>query len=117
VRQDCEKQFHVSPFMDMAMRYAFDIRPPAEDLFVGIRTSDAEGPMLLATFAARRAELTDAALLAAFLGHPLLALKVVGAIHWEALKLWLKGVRLRPMPPAPPRAVTAVLPPATRKAA
>ena len=110
VRQACDKLFHVSPFMDMDMRYAFEIRPPAEALFVGVTTSDAQGPMLLASFAARRAALSDRAILRAFLGHPLLAAKVLGAIHWEALKLWLKGVRLRPKPPAPAQAVTVVAP-------
>ena len=117
VRQACEKLFHVSPFMDMDMSYAFDIRPPGGALFVGVRTSDAQGPMLLATFAAARTPLSDRAILKAFLGHPLLGLKVLGAIHWEALKLWLKGVRLRPQPPAPATPVTVVRKPPARMAA
>ena len=117
VRQVCEKLFHVSPFMDMEMSYAFDIRPPGEALFVGVRTSDAQGQMLLATFAAARKPLSDLAILKAFLGHPLLGLKVLAAIHWEALKLWLKGVRLRPQPPAPAEAVTLVRKPPGRMAA
>ena len=117
VRQGCEKLFYVSPFMDMRMSYAFDIRPPGEDVFVGVRTSDQAGPMLLATFTGQRQALSDGAILATVLGHPLLALKVVGGIHWEALKLWLKGVKLRPRPPAPAEAVTVVSRPAMRKAA
>ncbi len=117
VQQACEKLFHVSPFMDLRMSYAFDIRPPGKDLFVGVKSSDAQGPMLLATFAAERRELSDAAILRAFLGHPLLAMKVLGGIHWEALKLWLKGVRLRPQPPAPGAAVTATPSPRMREAA
>ncbi len=108
VRQACDKLFFVSPFMDMAMGYAFEIRPPGEELFVGVTSSDARGPMLLATFAAKRAELTDRALASAVLRHPLLALKVLGAIHWEALKLILKGVGLRRRPPVPAEAVTVV---------
>ncbi len=106
VRQACEKVFYVSPFMDMNLGYAFDIRPPGEDVFIGVRSSDGEGPLLLATFRAERSELSDRAILGAFLSSPLLALKVVGSIHWEALKLWLKGVRLRRRPPAPDHAVT-----------
>ena len=108
VRQSCEKLFHVSPFMDMGLRYDFDVRPPTGDLFVGVSASDTEGPLLLARFAARRAELSDRVLGAAFLGHPLLALKVLGAIHWEAVKLLAKGIRLRPQPPAPAAPVTIV---------
>lgn len=110
VRQSCDKAFYVSPLMDMDLRYAFDIRPPAGDLLVGVTTSDAEGAVLLASFAARRTELTDRAILYAFLRHPLLAAKVLGAIHFEALRIWLKGIRLRPRPPAPDEPVTVVEP-------
>ena len=117
VRQGCEKLFHVSPFMDMRMSYAFDIRPPGEDVFVGVKTSDGAGPMLLATFTGQRLALSDAAILAAFLSHPLLALKVIGGIHWEALKLWLKGVRLQPRPSPPAGTVTVVSQHRMRKAA
>ena len=117
VRQACDKLFYVSPFMDMRMGYAFDIRPPGAEVFVGIRTSDAEGPLLLATFAARRRELSDRALLGALLRHPLLALKVVGGIHWEAVKLLLAGFRFHARPPAPAEAVTIARPVPRRRAA
>ena len=112
VRQACDKRFHVSPFMDIDLRYDFDVRPPVPgatgDVFVGVRSADAAGPLLLATFRGRRRELTDAAIAAAVLSSPLLALKVVAAIHWEALKLWLGGIRLRPRPPASAQPVTIV---------
>ncbi len=117
VRQACEKRFYVSPFMDMDLAYAFDIRPPADDVFVGVRTSDADGPLLLATFKGERKALSDRAILQAFLSSPLLALKVLGAIHWEALKIWLRGIRLRPRPPAPAEPVTIAAKPALRRAA
>ena len=108
VRQACDKGFYVSPLQHMAMRYDFTVRPPAEDLFVAIRSSDAEGPMLHAAFTARRSDLTDAAILRAVLGAPLLMLKVVAAIHWEALRTWLKGARFHGRPPLPEEAVTVV---------
>jgi DUF1365 family protein len=108
VRQACDKVFHVSPFMDMQLRYSFLIRPPGGDVLVGVTTSDAEGPVLLASFAGKRQAISDRAILGAFLRHPLLAAKVLVAIHWEALKLWLKGLRLRPGAPAPEDAVTIV---------
>ena len=60
---------------------------------------DASGALLTARFDATRRPLDDAALLRVFLTHPLLTLKVVAAIHWEALRLLLKGVRLQPRPP------------------
>jgi DUF1365 family protein len=108
VRQACAKAFYVSPFQDMRMSYAFDLRPPGEDVFVGVRSSDAEGPMLLATFRGRRRELSDGAILAAFLRQPLLALKVLAGIHVEALRIWLKGARFHSRPPKPAEPVTVV---------
>jgi hypothetical protein len=59
---------------------------------------DAEGPLLAATFSGRRRALTTRALLHALVTLPLLTLKIVGAIHWEALRQWLKGVKLVPRP-------------------
>lgn len=109
--QECGKAFYVSPFLGLAMSYRFDLMPPRPDrtgLAIGITASDAEGPVLVAHFGARRKKLDDATLALALLTHPLLTLKVVGAIHWEALRLWLKGVRLQPRPAAPAQAVTII---------
>jgi hypothetical protein len=93
----------------MDMRYDFRIRLPNEKLSLVIRGSDNSGPLIVASLTARRYELTDAALLRAFFGTPLLTLKVIGGIHWEALRLWLKGIHLQPRPPAPERDVTVVI--------
>lgn len=111
LQQRCDKQLHVSPFLDLAMHYAFDIAPPAADrdaLRVGVAVHDAQGPVLAAHLHAQRRPLTDAALLRAFFTHPLLTAKVMGAIHWEALKLWIKGVPVQPKPAAPAHAVSYV---------
>ena len=110
VRQSCAKAFYVSPFMDMAMTYDFTVRPPGADVAVTVRGSDAEGTLITASFSGTRRELGDGAILATFLRHPLLAAKVVGGIHWEALKMVLKGLRLRPRPAPPVEAVTVVRP-------
>ncbi|MGO4394485.1 DUF1365 domain-containing protein [Variovorax sp. M-6] len=112
VTQQCDKDFHVSPFLGLDLRYGFRIEPPRQDrdgLGIGVSASDAEGVVLNARLDARRRALGDAALLRVFVTHPLLALKVVAAIHWEALRLWFKGARLhrRPAPPAKP--VTLVI--------
>jgi hypothetical protein len=95
------KSFYVSPFMDMDIAYTFRVQPPAERVALAIEGADARGPVIVASLAARRRALTDAALLLAFFSYPLLNLVVIGGIHWEALKLWIKGMRLRPRPPAP----------------
>ena len=108
IEQGCEKRFFVSPFMGMDMTYGFKITPPGEDVRVVVNGFDQEGLLLNANFAGKRRELTDGAVIKAMLGHPLLTLMVVAGIHWEALKLFLKGVRLVARPPAPPEPVTVV---------
>ena len=117
VRQACEKLFYVSPLMEMDLRYRFDLRPPAEAVFTAVRCEDRQGPLLLASFAGRRRELSDVAVLSAVARHPLLALKVVAAIHWEALKTWLSGARFQGRPPMPASAVTIAGPTALEDAA
>lgn len=110
IRQSCAKRLYVSPFMAMDMRYDFRIVPPGERLTLAIAEHDPEGLLLTASFTARREAFADGVLLRAFASHPLLTLKVVGGIHWEALRLWIKGVPLTERPPAPDRAVTLVEP-------
>jgi uncharacterized protein len=109
-RQQCDKRFFVSPFMEMAMHYHFRLTMPAERATVAIEAHDTNGRILSACFAGRRQELTSANLLRAFTRHPLLALQVLGSIHWEALKLWRKGVRWRPKPPPPGEQVSIIQP-------
>lgn len=108
IRQACTKDFYVSPFIGMAMDYAFRVAPPGETLALHITASDADGPLMIAAYSASRRQLTDSSLARAFLAFPLLTLKVVAGIHWEALRLWLKGVRLHPRPAPPDEAVTVV---------
>jgi DUF1365 family protein len=111
VRHGCEKRFYVSPFNDLRMTYDFRVIPPgdvsdAQPLSVRIDVRDPEGLLMTAAFVGERKPLTDRSIAAAWLRHPLLMAKVLGAIHWEALKLWLKGMKLIPRPPAPERPVT-----------
>jgi DUF1365 family protein len=98
IRQQQDKQFYVSPFVEMAMRYHFRILPPSETVRLRILETDREGPLLAATFSGRRRALTTGALLRSFVALPLVTLKIVAAIHWEALRLLLKGARLIPRP-------------------
>ncbi len=101
IRQSAAKRLHVSPFLDMGMDYAFRVQGPGETLRVQIDAIDAQGVILTASFLARRRPLTDAGLLRACASHPLLTLKVTAGIHWEAVKIALKGIKLRGGPPAP----------------
>jgi DUF1365 family protein len=95
IRQACDKCFYVSPFMDLDMRYEFTVAPPMEKTKVVVAGADADGPMIVASFAGERRELSDTALFKVFLQHPLLTLKVVAGIHVEALWLFLKRVGVR----------------------
>ncbi len=106
VFQQCDKGFYVSPFIGMDATYRFRLRPPDEQLSVLIRQSVPEGELLIATLTGRRVPLNDRALAHAFATHPLMTLKVVGAIHWQALRLWLKGARFHPRPAPHPQGPT-----------
>jgi DUF1365 family protein len=108
IEQHCRKAFYVSPFMAMDMDYRFRVAPPDSGLSLHITGSDAQGPLIVAAFSGKRRPLSDAALAGALLAYPLLTLKVVAGIHWEALLLWLKGVRLQPRPAPPSQPVSHV---------
>ncbi len=110
IRQTCAKSFYVSPFMDMQLRYAFRVRPPGETFSIHIDVSDDDGVVLTARHLGRRRELTDRALLGAFISLPFQTLRVLGGIHWEALKIWLKGIGLRRRPPPPAELVSFEIP-------
>jgi len=96
VRQSAAKNLYVSPFIDAEARYRFRLTPPGERLAVVIGEDVAEGAQLVATLTGERRPLTDRELLRCLLRIPLMPQKVIAGIHWEALRLWLKGARLRP---------------------
>lgn len=112
IAQGCNKAFHVSPFIGMAARYRFRLRLPGERLQLLIRQDIPDGQNLIASHTGQRRPLTDRALMRVFATHPLMTVKVMAAIHWEALRLWLKGApyHRRPAPPETP--TTVVLGPA-----
>lgn len=93
VRQQCDKDFFVSPFLEPHLHYRFAIRPPGEAVSIAMVVSRHRAVALTASFAGERHELTDVNLLRAWLGNPLLTLSVIAGIHWEALKMLAKGVR------------------------
>jgi hypothetical protein len=95
VRQRQDKLFYVSPFIEMAMRYHFRMLPPGERVQLRILATDREGPLFAATFNGSRRRLNTKELLRTFLRLPLVTMRIMAAIHWEAL-LWLKGARLVP---------------------
>ena len=91
---------YVSPFIGMDATYHFRIIPPASRTNIVIRQEDAEGLLLAASFAGARQEITDRSLAKILCRFPLLTLKVMLGIHWEALRLWLKGLHVFAHEPA-----------------
>lgn len=112
------KLHYVSPFVPMDCVYRFSIETPGEHLLVRIDEMDAEGLLLRASLSGRRVKLDDRGLLAVLFGYPLMTFKVMAAIHWEALRLWLKGMRVyRHSRADTPSAVTVISPPSAQHAA
>ncbi len=106
VRQTVEKQLFVSPFMDRDLTYDFTVRPPGEAVSVVVAVRRGDTLLLTAGFTGRRRPLTDRQLLRAFVTHPLLTWKVTLGIHWEAVKMMLKGARYRHRGAPPGQPVT-----------
>jgi uncharacterized protein len=104
----CAKELYVSPFTDMRGRYGFRLSEPGKALTLGVSLRDDDGPLLKTHFRGDAQPLTDTMLARLLASLPLLTLKITAAIHYEALRLWLKGVPLTVRPKAPRYAVTHV---------
>jgi DUF1365 family protein len=108
VRHACDKAFYVSPFLPMDCRYNFHARVPGKVLSLLIRETRRSEPVLDAWFTGHRRPLTDGTLLRLGLRLPFMTLKVIAGIHWEALKLWLKGLPVFGHTDAPENTVSVV---------
>lgn len=97
-RFETRKEMHVSPFMDMDIDYSWLLTPPADNLVVRISNYANRERIFAATLILRRQEISGRSLAVTLLSYPLMTLKVIAAIHWQALRLWLKGCRFRPHP-------------------
>lgn len=95
IRHGVDKGFYVSPFIAMDQSYRFTLRAPGDRLALKIRQHDGSGPWLIATQSGIRRPLSDRALAREWATHPLMTFKVMAAIHWEALRLAIKGARFR----------------------
>lgn len=103
--QSADKVFHVSPFFDVAGRYDFVLRRPDERFKLVIRKEGSDGTDFLATMALQRSAMTTGNLARLFALQPFSTMKTVAAIHFQALRLWLKGARYHSRP-EPPRNAT-----------
>ncbi len=87
------KYFYVSPFTDMDTNFDFNLKIPGEKLQVKIDDYDKEGNLFfISTLTGSRQPLNDAALLYYFISFPLITVKVIVLIHWQAVKLWFKKI-------------------------
>ena len=109
--QEADKVFHVSPFFDVAGRYEFTLRAPDDRFRLTIFKQRDGQPDFMATMVMERRSLSSGALAALFASQPVSTLKTIAAIHFEALRLWLKGARYHPRPTPPDSASLARLAP------
>jgi uncharacterized protein len=86
------KHYYVSPFSSLTLQFDFRLRAPVEALHLRIDDFDGEQRVLRSGLRGQRRPLSDARLAWYGIKYPLLTLKVIGLIHWHALKLWLRGV-------------------------
>jgi len=93
--QKCRKKFYVSPFMDMETFYNFKLINPNDKLSVFIKQTDADGTILTATQTGDKKEFSFKQLAINFLKYPLMTIKIISSIHYEALLLWKKGAIYR----------------------
>ncbi len=91
---NCDKKFYVSPFIEMECYYNFRVLKPADKISVIIDQRDKDGKLLYASQDGNIKKLNEKNLLISFISHPLMTFKIIAAIHYEALKLWTKGIRI-----------------------
>ena len=95
IEQKCKKKFYVSPFMDMETYYNFKLLNPKDKLSIFIRQTDKEETVLTATQTGDKKEFSFKQLLINFFKYPLMTIKIISSIHYEAFFLWKKGAVYR----------------------
>ena len=93
LQHNCEKKFHVSPFIEMNCNYFFKILKPSEKISVIIDQYQLNEKILYASQDGARTDFTSLQLIKSYLKHPLMTFKIISAIHFEAFKLWIKGIK------------------------
>ncbi len=99
IRQAAVKRMYVSPFFDMRGGYRFTFSDPMDEEFrLMIRYGAEETPRMTAAMRLRAETLSNRAVLRLLATMPLMTIKVFAAIHWEALRLVLRGAQYHPLP-------------------
>mgnify|MGYP001494350512 CR=1 FL=1 len=92
-QHNCTKKFHVSPFIDMNCEYFFRLLKPGKKISVIIEQYQANEKILYASQNGTRVDFNSKELIKSYLKHPLMTFKIISAIHFEAFKLWAKGIK------------------------
>ncbi|MCH9806750.1 MAG: DUF1365 family protein [Alphaproteobacteria bacterium] len=108
VHQECAKEFYVSPFMDLDMSYRFRTAAPSDTVSVSVQARKSDAAVINTALHGKRQDLSDRNLLRLAATHPVLPMKVMAAIHWNALKLWWRGFEINPSKPSTATTVTIV---------
>ena len=93
IQHTCKKKFHVSPFIEMDCTYLFRLLKPGNKISVIIDQNDNKGKILYASQDGVRSEINNINFIKSYLKHPLMTFKIIFAIHYEAFKLWSKGIK------------------------
>ena len=91
---NCSKKFHVSPFIEMNCNYFFRILKPGEKISIIIDQYQLDEKILYASQDGKRVNFNTKELIKSYLKHPLMTFKIISAIHFEAFKLWTKGIKI-----------------------
>ena len=97
-----DKRLHVSPFFGLEQSYEYAFSEPGDEVWARIHVREKGRSPLTAVLHARRRELTNATLAGFLVRYPLMPLQVLTLIHWQALKLYLRGVPFHHKPPFEP---------------
>mgnify|MGYP003627038726 FL=1 len=109
-QHEADKAFHVSPFFDVTGTYRFTLRAPTDRLGIVVESLKDGARLHMANITARRRAATTGTLLSIALATPLATLGVTLAIHWQALKIWLRGARYRSRPALPAASISLAKP-------
>ena len=108
-QHEAGKAFHVSPFFDVTGTYRFTLRAPDDRLSVVVESLKDGARLHMANIIVRRQPATARTLLATALSRPVSSLGVTLGIHWQALKIWLRGATYHPRPTPPEQAATVAI--------
>jgi DUF1365 family protein len=94
IQNSCSKKFHVSPFIKMNCNYFFRLLKPGHKISVIIdQYDDNDDKILYASQDGVRTDLNTKYLIKSYLKHPIMTFKIIIAIHYEAFRLWTKGIK------------------------